>query len=355
MKIKNVTLNNFRLIKDEHIDLDNNCIIFVGNNASGKTTIVESLYYCCFFTSFRAKKQAELISLNEKHSAVKVNFEHNQTKQSFIETYFTADERNIVLNRMKNQKRTEVMGKLNIVLLTPNLDEYVTGTPRERRKFLDMGISQFDQQYRLVLLAYNQVTKQRAAILKSDEFDSTLFEIIDTRYEQLAATIRQQRIAFLQTVHHYSQSIIKIMSENTENVQFKYVQGKKALLDQERRLRKNLSGAQYDDFQITINDMDAKTYGSQGQQRSIAMALVLSQIEILKLKTGEYPVVIIDDVHVELDKVRQQLLFQMLDEKVQTIYVTTDLQNIPATIAQKALIYRVETDNKLSSKVKKMV
>ncbi len=343
MKITKLSLTNFRLHNSLSIDTDSNTVVIVGNNASGKTTIVEAIYYCCFFTSFRIKKTSELIRFEEEVAAINLEYSKHQ-KPSKLDTYFSSDKRNIVLNGQKGQKRVDMMGEVKVLLLTPNSDELVSSSPSKRRNYLDMYISQYNPNYRTKLIDYQRLAKQRAASLKAPTIDRVTLEIITEKYDALAAELRSYRQEFTSEISSLSNSIVSMLSRSTDQIELTYKPSRKEDLEKEIRYGRNLYGLQYDDFDISLNGMAAKTYASQGQERSIAMALILSQIELIYNRYGEYPIVIIDDVHIELDSFRQEILFQLLNEKVQAFFVSTSIDNMPEKIRQTGIQYHIAKD-----------
>ncbi len=352
MKIKKIKLTNFRLHQNLEIDTDAMSVVIVGNNASGKTTIVESLYYCCFFTSFRIRKNEELITFGNEVSSINLQYEQHQ-KLMLLDTYFNKTKRNIVYNGQKGQKRIDMMGNIKVLLLTPNSDELVSSSPKKRRNYLDMYISQYNSKYRLLLSEYQKLTKQRAACLKAKVLDQPTLEIITERYDLLITQLREIRSQFLAEIDYLAGSIVSLLSRGDDQISLAYKASKKEDVNKEVRYQKNLYGLQYDDFDILINGVAAKTFASQGQARSIAMALILAQIELIYQKYNDYPIVIIDDVHVELDTYRQAILFDLLSTKVQAFFVSTSLDNMPAKINQNALKYHLTKDGQ-TSKIKQI-
>ncbi len=355
MKITKLSLTNFRLHKNLSINTSNNTVVIVGNNASGKTTIVEAIYYCCFFTSFRIKKTNELISFGEDITAVNVEYEKGN-RTSKLDAYFNKDKRNIVLNGQKGQKRVDMMGDLKCLLLTPNSDELVSSSPRVRRNYLDMYLSQYNPEYKTILVQYQKLAKQRSACLKATKVDKVTLEIITEKYDLLIEKIRTMRVDFVKEVSSLSSSIVNLLSRGSDQIYLEYKSSKKESIDKEIRFGRNMYGLQYDDFDIVLNEMSAKTYASQGQERSIAMALILSQIELIYNKFCEYPIVIIDDVHIELDSFRQEILFELLNEKVQAFFVSTSIDNMPKKIQNSGIQYQVtrEGDNTKVTPITKM-
>lgn len=341
MKITKISIENFRLHKQLTIDTNSNTIVIVGDNASGKTTVIEAIYYSCFFTSFRIRKNSELISFGQDVAGINIEYLKNEQKHK-IDTYFNREKRNIVFDGQRGQKRSEMLGMIKVLLLSPNSDELVSSSPRVRRNFLDMYISQYNPQYRKLILDYQKLTKMRGAALKATNIDFPSLELIGERYDQLIATIRAIRIEFLNEIAKLSNSIVEMLSQNNDFITLEFRQSRKEDINREIRYGKNLYGLQYDDFDIYLNNQLAKQFASQGQKRTIAMALILSQIELIYQKYNDYPVVIIDDVHIELDNNRQQILFQILSDKVQSFFVSTDINNIPSNILAKGKKYKLE-------------
>lgn len=340
MKIKTLSLTNFRLHSNLSIDCDDNTVVIIGNNASGKTTIVEAIYYCCFFTSFRIKKPSELITFNQEIARVSLEYQ-KRGLPARIDTYFNSLKRNIVFNGQKGQKRVDMMGEVKVLLLTPNSDELVSSSPRVRRTYLDMYISQYNGEYRQMLIEYQKLARQRAACLKANVSDDLTLTIITEKYDHIAEQLRSLRKEFVSSISSLANSIVNMLSRGTDNISLEYKPSRKEDLEKEKRYGRNLYGLQYDDFEISLNEMSAKTYASQGQERSIAMALILAQIELIYQKYEEYPVVVIDDVHIELDSYRQQILFELLSDKVQSFFVSTSIENMPAKIKNSGIQYEL--------------
>lgn len=343
MKITKLNLVNFRKHQQLTIDTNSNSVVIVGDNASGKTSIIEAIYYSCFFTSFRIRNNSELITFDQDVSAINLSFlTKNQNHQ--IDTYFNKEKRNIVYNGNRGQKRTEMLGVIKVLLLSPNSDELVSSSPRVRRSFLDMYISQYNPLYRQLLRDYQKLVKIRNASLKANPIDQPTLEIITQRYDVLIAQIVDIRIKFLEEISILSNSIVEMLSQNKDQISLEYRKSRHEDIKREIKYGKNMYGLQFDDFDIILNNNSAKRYASQGQKRSIAMALILSQIELIYQKFNQYPIVIIDDVHIELDNNRQQILFQILSNNVQAFFISTNLDNIPSEILNKGIHYKLENN-----------
>ncbi len=340
MKINSISISNFRLIRNFVHQINNNQIMIIGDNASGKTSIVEAIYYACFLSSFRAKHKQEMLSFNEQLANININY--HREKDMNINIYITSDKQNIKVNNTVCNSRLEVIGNLSVLMLSPDFDEYVSGSPKIRRKFLNMHISQYDKEYSYYLSKYQSILKQRNALLKSAVMDEELLVVLTDTYDELIDIIRAKRKEFINLIEKYGKSIVTLLSLNQDDMRLEYKDSKRVDSAKERLFKKTLYGLQYDDFVIYIDDKEAKKYASQGQKRTISIALILSQLELIKKQIGEYPVVIIDDVHVELDSKRQQILFEILDKSIQTFFISASIDSIPIDKQKTAQVLYAE-------------
>lgn len=337
MKIKKLAISDFRLIKNINLAIDENQIIIVGDNATGKTSIVESIYYACFLTSFRSNKRQELINFDGQIASIKVKYQKHDSENN-LKIYFDSEKQNILYNEVVCKSRLDVLGDLKVLMLSPEFDEYVSGSPKIRRKFLNMHISQYDKEYSYYLAKYQKLTKQRNALFKSNSVNMELLLVITDEYDKLITLIRNKRKNFLSLVATYGSSIVSLLSLNQDNMQLEYSESNKVDINKEVLYKKSLYGLQYDDFLIKINQKEAKKYASQGQRRTISIALVLSQLEMIKEQILEYPIVIIDDVHIELDEKRQKILFEILDNDIQVFFISATKSSIPLYLQDKAKV-----------------
>lgn len=369
MHIKTIFLQNFRNYKNQTVHLNPGLNIFVGNNAQGKTNLLEAIYVLSLSKSYRTRKETEMINHNESQAIV----------QARVMKMANLDLNLIVSNSgpkklMVNQKTTtsnNFMGNLNSVLFTPDSLQLVKGSPGERRRFLDIQICQIDSVYRTTLLKYQRVVRQRNSLLKKSIESRSLLNQLpswDNQLVSLGTEImlrRQEIVDILQFYSNESHSKIsndveeltvvykpffadgekdkKYTPKEIEKYFWEYLKKKK---QEEIRRAYTLLGPQRDDLIFMVNNLDLKTYGSQGQQRTAVLSYILAELELMYQETGEYPVVLLDDVMSELDQTRRNDLLSILNEKAQTIVTTTDLSNFTYEIKEKASVFNI-SDGKI--------
>ena len=320
MVIKKICLENFRNYEKQEINLNNNINVFYGNNAQGKTNILEALYYSAIGRSFRTHKDAELIKMEKDSAKINVFYEKNN-KDNEIEIILNKNEKkNIKLNKIKVNKNSELLGNLNIVIFSPDDIIILKQAPSLRRKFLDILISQLKPNYVHVLSEYNKILEQRNALLKSKKI-----EMIDIWNEQLASMaekVYNYRKMYIDKLYEKMLKIHPMVTNNKENIKIVYKTKFKNKEDFVKKLEENFNldlykgytsiGPHRDDFEIYINDNLLNIYGSQGQHRTAILSLKIAEMEIFKDETLENPVLLLDDVTSELDLERIKLIFSKI-------------------------------------------
>lgn len=361
MQLKELSLNNFRNYVKLELKFNSNLVVFFGRNAQGKTNILESIFLSCTGRSHRTSKDKELILWGKDRASVKILCSKEEG-DSLIELFLhSKDRKKIHINGIPAQRLGELMGHLNSVLFSPEDLKLVKGGPGERRRFIDMEISQVRPRYFYSLQQYNRILKQRNNLLKEIQQNSSLRKTLPIWNEQLAkvsAYIMLQRKFFIDSLYHISKQIHREISAGSEELEVWY--NPSISFDTEdmnkiaeiflETLQKNeeedikrgstSKGCHRDDMQININGVDLKTFGSQGQQRTAVLSLKLSEIELMYRETGEYPILLLDDVMSELDNFRQKMLLSYLD-RVQTFITTTELINLPGINMQNVELYEI--------------
>ena len=332
MVINKIYLENFRNYEKQEINLNENINVFYGNNAQGKTNILEALYYSALGRSFRTYKDSELIRFVKDSSKIDILYEKNN-RENEIEIVLNKSEKKIVkINGIKINKSSELIGNLNIVIFSQDDILILKQSPSLRRKFLDILISQLKPNYVHVLSEYNKVLEQRNALLKSKNVDT-----IDIWNEQLAdlnEKIFNYRKYYIEKIQEKLLMIHPRVTNERENIKIVYktkFEDRKNFLN---LLEENLTfdlykgytsvGAHRDDFEIYINDNMLNIYGSQGQHRTAILSLKIAELEILKEQIGENPVLLLDDVTSELDLERIRLIFSKIQD-YQVFITCTDV------------------------------
>jgi len=341
MKVKSIKLKNFRNYLDSEIQFEDGVNFIVGDNAQGKTNLIESIYICAMGKSFKNIKEKLLINFQKDYSLINLDYSTLAGNKT-IDIYLSAETKKTVkVNKIPISKLTQLVGCLNIVLFSPDELKLVKEVPEDRRHFLDISISQFDKQYMFDLIRYNQILKQRNCIFKTNKSKETKINELNIWTPQLieyAEKIINKRINFLNKINLIANKIHKEIKEN-ENLTISYsfltsindnnVKDYlnnlfKNNLEKELEMQHTLFGPHRDDIIFKINDKDCKYFSSQGQQRTVALSLKLALMEIVFEYNKEYPVLLLDDVLSELDDKRQLKLLE-ITSKYQTLITTTSL------------------------------
>lgn len=326
MKINSIEIESFRNIESLSLDFDDVNIIY-GENAQGKTNLIEAIYLFTGAKSFRGVKDKELVQFNKESSRLKINFTtstRNQTAQIDIK-----GRRQATLNGIKKKSATELGDELKAVIFSPVHLSMVKDGPAERRKFIDNALCQLKSNYRNVLKEYNKCLMQRNTLLKDIPNNPELADMLyiwDKNLAMAGAKIIYQRQKYVEALLPYARDIFDGLSKGKEMIglklcgEFEYenltVQEieKKLMITFERNRSTDIInritavGPHRDDMEITINGCSARSFGSQGQQRSCVLALKLAEASLLKQMTNEEPLALLDDVMSELDESRQDYI-----------------------------------------------
>lgn len=361
MKIKTLILTNFRLYENLEINFNNNINIFIGNNAQGKTTLLESIYLLAISKSHKTHRDKELIKFNEMFSKASCVLETKE-RSIKLDIIISHQGKKVLINDVEKRKISEYIGAFNVVFFAPEDLGIVKGDPSLRRKFIDVEIGQISPIYIYHLNQYNRILRQRNEYLKqvSTKYDYDM-NYLDTLTRQLSlhgSNIMNYRLRFIKKLNYYANSLQKYISNNQEKLELQYkssynLEESNISFDnifqvykknyQKDILKGNTNlGIQRDDIRFIVNGIDVSNYGSQGQQRTTALALKLSLIDFIKNETNNYPIVLLDDVLSELDDIRQTKLLNCLTNKVQTFITTTNISGINNELIDKADIYYIE-------------
>lgn len=334
MYINKINLKNFRNYNEEEIELNPHINIFYGDNAQGKTNILESIFLCGFGKSFRTSKEKEMIKLEEEFSEVNVNYQKSD-RDGKIKIKI-ADKKQIEVNRVKIKKLSELIGNLNLVIFTPDDIQILKNGPSERRRFLDMMIGQLRPNYVYNLNLYLKTLEQRNNYLrqiKEENKPENLLEIWDEKLAEYAEIICKYRIEFIEKIKNKIKKIHNEVTENKENLFIEYItecdnkENYLQLLKQRRKLDiikgYTTKGIHRDDFKIVINDKEIGIYGSQGQHRTAILSLKLSELYVVYDEIGEYPILLLDDFMSELDEKRRKSFLNYI-KNTQVIITCTD-------------------------------
>lgn len=357
MYIKSIDLEDYRNYDHIHIDLEKGVNIFYGENAVGKTNILESIYLCSTTKSHRGSKDKEIIKFDKDETHIRLLFDKNEIEYQ-IDMHLRKDKpKGIAVNGVKLKKAAELLGIMNIILFSPEDLSIIKNGPADRRKFVDTELCQLDKVYLYNLSNYNKIINQRNNLLKDIAFHPELrdtLDIWDSQLVSLGKKIIDRRKRFIDELNEIIFEIHKSLTGEKENLVIKYSPNvdiddfeNKLLSNREKDIKYKLTsvGPHRDDFDFYINENDAKKYGSQGQQRTVALSLKLSEIKLIKNITGNTPILLLDDVLSELDSNRQNYLLNSIGD-IQTIITCTGLDEFIDSRIQMDTIYRVR-DNRL--------
>ena len=335
MKIENIRLTNFRNYKTQEIDLIPGINLFVGDNANGKTNIIESVYVSSFGKPYRTTKDVELIKFGEKYSRIEIIYNEKDVKNK-IEYYIDENNKKIIKqNDIKVSKLSEHVGKLLIVIFSPDSLDIVKGAPSKRRSFLDMICSQLSKLYFINLQEYMKCLKLKNSILKNQNIDKEYINILHEKMSDYIFFIVNFRKKVIEKLEKKAIGIQMDITNKKENIKLEYITD---FLDKNKEqikeilnlnfnievLRKSsIKGIQRDDIEILVNDMEVSKFGSQGQNRTALLTLKLANFEILKEEKEETPILLLDDIMSELDQNRIRYLLEYIKD-YQSIITTTD-------------------------------
>ena len=341
MYIQKITLQNFRNYEKLDLVLNKNINIFYGDNAQGKTNILEAIFLCSFGKSFRTTKEKEMIKFNEDRCLVEI-FYQKKDREGKIKIEI-GNKKQISINGVNVKKLSELLGNINIVLFTPDDINILKDGPTNRRRFLDMMIGQLKPNYVYNLNMYLKTVEQRNNYLRQireENKPEEMLEIWDEKLTEYGNIIYKYRNQFMNLISEKINEIHRKITEGKENIKIEYISNcnnKEEYLKLLKQRRKidiikgfTTKGIHRDDFVIYINDKEVNTYGSQGQNRTVVLSLKLAELNVIYDLIGEYPILLLDDFMSELDENRRKNFLKNI-ENTQVILTGTDkidLQNL---------------------------
>ena len=353
MIVNKIELENFRNYKSLELELDQAKNILYGNNAQGKTNILEAIYICSTTKSHRSNKDVELIKFNEKEAHIKI-FITKKDKEHRIDVHLRKNKtKGIAVDGIPIKRASELFGIFNVIFFAPEDLNIIKNGPAERRKFMDLELCQLDKIYFHNLINYNKVLNQRNRVLKDISYDADLEETLDVWDEQLVLygkEIIKKREEFIEQISSIIKPIHKNLTNNEETIKIDYHKNVE-IKDFEKVLKKNRKndlrykstsvGPHRDDILFFNKNENIRIYGSQGQKRTMALSLKLAEIELVKKIINDTPVLLLDDVLSELDSERQNHLLNSLDN-IQTIVTCTGLDEFVENSFNIDKIFKVD-------------
>lgn len=364
MYLEDIVLQNFRNYESAELSFSPSINVLIGKNAQGKTNLIESIYFLAMSRSHRTSKDRELIRWESEFA--KVNGKLKKKSHSVpMEIILSKRGKIAKLNHLEQKKLSNYIGQLNVILFAPEDLSLVKGSPSIRRKFIDMELGQMNKIYLYHLAQYQQILKQRNQFLKqakhSPKFDQIYLDVLTEQLAAEGAEVLFYRFRFVNQLNIWAQQVQIDISNGKEQLEITYktlpdITDELSIEEIFNRLKELYKSAQQqeidqgtttlgphrDDLIFYVNDKNVQTYGSQGQQRTTALSLKLAEIELMNEITGEYPILLLDDVLSELDDNRQTHLLNSIQNKVQTFITTTSLDGVQMELLNHPLIFYVD-------------
>lgn len=335
MKLKELKLTNFRNYKNQNIEFIDGINLFIGNNAQGKTNIIESIYILAFGKSYRTTKDEEIISFNENFSKINLDYIKNGLECNVEYTINELNRKTISKDEIKIKKLSDYVGEIPIVIFSPDSLDIVKGSPAKRRDFINIMASQISKSYILNYSEYMKCLKLKNNALKKDYVDKDYIKILNEKMSGYIEKIVDFRNRIINKLLEKAIIIEKELTDNKEEINLKYETdflnlNKEEIndilnkyLEIEIMKKSSLKGIQRDDLLIYINNIEVSKFGSQGQNRTALLALKLANFEVLKEVKMEDPILLLDDIMSELDKNRISYMLKYI-ENYQSIITSTD-------------------------------
>ncbi|HHY83278.1 MAG TPA: DNA replication/repair protein RecF [Clostridiales bacterium] len=365
MQLRELFLKKYRNYIDLELSFHPKLNLIVGPNAQGKTNILESIFLSCTGRSHRTPRDRELIQWGSEQAFIRARVEKQTGTSEIAIRLHAREKKKVLINQSPAARLGELMGHLNSVLFSPDDLKLIKEGPSERRRFMDMELSQIRPRYFYYLQQYNRILNHRNNLLKEIQKKPSLTSTLPVWNQQLAEAgsfIILQRMHFISSLQTIAQEIhskithgsetltleykssIPCNSGNIEKIRDNFLKILKARQDEDIESGLTGKGCHRDDIVFQINGMDVRTFGSQGQKRTTVLSLKLSELEFMFKETGEYPLLLLDDAMSELDTGRQEMLMEYIG-KVQTFITLTDMNHLPVLKDRSKRVYRIYSGN----------
>lgn len=352
MILKKITLTNFRNYEKETLELGSGIHFIIGANGEGKTNLLESIYVLSLAKSYKTDDQ---ILIRHDCDFAKIEASVYEGNRLFdMSMIITRDGKNALINKVEQKRLSDYIGKLRVVSFLPEDMNLIKGSPRDRRYFFDVYLGETDKNYLVDLSKYKHVLKQRNELLKnmakSHQSDEILLEVISRQLCDAARPIIESRKRFVDAINQFLKKRYYLFSSKNEIFEIRYLPSMDGNLEAflKSKVRSDILmastsfGPHRDEYQFCLNDVLAKDYASQGEQRVLILTLDMALIELIRQQHHENPVILLDDVFSELDFDKQNKLIQYLHSlEAQSIITTTSLHEISNNVLKQATIYRV--------------
>lgn len=380
MFINNIKLKNFRNYEDLDLNFSSKKVLLVGKNAQGKTNLLEAIYYLSSLNSIKAKQDSELIKWNEDFAHLEANFDKCDLTIDLDVTINPPKKKILKVNGIKKAKSSEFISNISAVSFSTSDLLLLRGSPEDRRKWLDLAISQVYPAFLDRLSKYNKIRTQKNNYLKdlrcscNINNDSTLLDVWNEQLAVAGSNIIYLRLNFLKEISKFAQEkhkniangeILTLAYETSliENVSNSDLSNAEILalfkMQLEEKKQEEIArgqsvvGPHRDDISFFINGIDSKKFASQGQQRTIVLALKLAELEIIRNKIGESAILLLDDVLAELDNIRQNYLLNAIEKDTQTIITSVDTLHFDERFLEEVEIFNITSNNITATAISK--
>lgn len=367
MFLQKLHLKNFRNYAETTLEFFPEINVLLGQNAQGKTNLLESIYVLATARSHRTANDRELIRFNQSDAVIQ-GLVHRRADDVPLELNLGKRGKKARVNHLEQAKLSQYIGQLNVILFAPEDLSLVKGSPNGRRRFIDMEFGQIAPRYLHNLTAYRDVLKQRNRYLKllsaRKASDRVYLDVLSEQLAGFGGSIIAQRQDFLGELEKYAQELHLSITQGQETLSFEYesklkdISGRSEIELQQLMYQQlteqaekeifqgtTLVGPHRDDLKFLINGKNVQIYGSQGQQRTTALSVKLAEIDVMKAQTGEYPLLLLDDVLSELDGQRQTHLLQTIQNKVQTFLTAPAMNDVAQNLIKEPKIFMIENGN----------
>ncbi|AUJ31095.1 MAG: DNA replication/repair protein RecF [Liquorilactobacillus nagelii] len=376
MYLEELSINNFRNYSEAKLTFSPATNILIGKNAQGKTNLLEAIYVLAMTRSHRTNNDHELLRFKTNSATIRGTL-INQLGKTKLGIDLSNKGKKARVNQLEQAKLSQYIGKMNVILFAPEDLSLVKGSPAVRRRFIDMEFGQIDANYLYNLSQYKAVLKQRNRYLKQLQqkkvTDLLLLDVFSDQLAAFGAEIIIRRLGFLTKLGKFAAKLQLQITNQQESLKLRYDSTinledqkmiktdwiYKKLKEQYRQQQKKeifqgttLSGPHRDDLAFLINEKNVQLYGSQGQQRTAALSVKLAEVDLMHQETGEYPILLLDDVLSELDGARQTSLIKSIQNRVQTFLTTPSLNDVARQLIKDPKVFIIN-QGKISEPVPK--
>jgi len=364
MYLQELELHNYRNYETLTIPFENKVNVILGENAQGKTNLMEAIYVLALAKSHRTSNDKELIRWDAEYAKIKGRL-HKTHGSVPLELTISKKGKKAKYNHIEQKKLSRYIGNMNVVMFAPEDLNLVKGSPQVRRRFIDMEIGQISPVYLYDMSRFQKILQQRNHYLKQlqmkKQTDRTMLDILTEQLIEQAAKIVMRRFEFVRMLEEWARPIHHSISRGLEQLEIQYkpsvnvseeLDWSKMIKSYENKFAEirereidrgvTMAGPHRDDLAFVVNGRDVHTFGSQGQQRTAALSVKLAEIELIYSEIREYPILLLDDVLSELDDYRQSHLLNAIQERVQTFVTTTSVDGVDHQTLREASMYTVK-------------